>query len=162
MSGRSSARSPTSRPSRSRAATIDARADIYSLGCVLFECLTGEAPFARESELAAVYAHINEPPPRASDVRPDLPAGFDDVLAKALAKAPGDRYAELCRARRGKRPRPCGGSVRTTGLRAAGSCSARLAAAVALAAIAAFAVVRHDDGERRRRRGSRSPRRRSG
>ncbi len=80
-------------PEQIEGATIDARADVYSLGCVLFECLTGQAPFVRESELAVVYAHINEQPPRASDVWPGVPEGFDAVLAKALAKSPNDRYA---------------------------------------------------------------------
>ena len=132
-------------PEQIEGGAIDARADIYSLGCVLFECLTGEAPFARESELATVYAHINEPPPRATDVQADLPAGFDDVLAKALAKAPGDRYASCAdlatassAAMRGERPRHRAPRHRLL--------LAALAAAVALAAIAAFAVVRHDDG----------------
>ena len=57
-------------PEQIEGAPIDGRADVYSLGCMLFECLTGQAPFARESELAAVYAHMNELPPRASDVGP--------------------------------------------------------------------------------------------
>ena len=56
------------------------------------ECLTGQAPFEREREIATVYAHMNEPPPRPSDVRPGIPEGFDAVIAKALAKAPGDRF----------------------------------------------------------------------
>ena len=83
--------------------TIDARADVYALGCVLFECLTGERPFPRDSELSVVFAHLNEPPPRVSDVRPELPAAFDSVFRKALAKNPDERYAtcgELARAAR--------------------------------------------------------------
>ena len=72
---------------------IDARADVYSLGCVLFECLTGARPFEGESELTVVFAHLNEPPPRLSDFRPELSHSFDDVFATALAKAPDDRYA---------------------------------------------------------------------
>jgi Protein kinase domain len=72
---------------------IDRRADVYSLGCVLYECLAGARPFDRESELSVVFAHLNEPPPRVSDLRPELPAAFDGVVATALAKSPDDRYA---------------------------------------------------------------------
>src|SRR5262249_60395745 len=72
---------------------IDGRAAVYSLGCVLFECLAGERPFDRDSELSTVFAHLNDPPPRVSDVRGDLPAAFDDVIASALAKSPDDRFA---------------------------------------------------------------------
>jgi len=80
---------------------IDGRADVYSLGCVLYECLAGERPFSRESELSVVFAHLNEPPPRLSEVRPELPEAFDAVFATALAKSPADRYStcgELARA----------------------------------------------------------------
>jgi ABC-type transport system substrate-binding protein/tRNA A-37 threonylcarbamoyl transferase component Bud32 len=79
-------------PEQVEGGSIDGRADVYSLGCVLFECLAGTRPFERESELAVVFAHLNEPPPRLSDVRPDLPEAFDEVFAAALAKAPHDRY----------------------------------------------------------------------
>jgi serine/threonine-protein kinase len=80
-------------PEQIQGAPLDGRADLYSLGCVLFECLTGVRPFEADSELSVVYAHLNEPPPRVSDVRPEVPAAFDDVVATALAKAPADRYA---------------------------------------------------------------------
>ena len=72
---------------------IDGRADVYSLGCVLFECLAGSRPYERDSELSVVFAHLNEPPPRLSDFRPELPQAFDEVFATALAKSPDDRYA---------------------------------------------------------------------
>src|SRR5258706_5584796 len=68
---------------------------------MLVECLTGQAQFGREGEVRTVYAPMNEPPPCPGDVRPGIPAGFDDVVARALAKAPDDRYAscrELARA----------------------------------------------------------------
>ena len=81
------------RPSRSPGEPIDRRADVYSLGCVLYECLTGERPFGRETELALVYAHLNDSPPRVTDLRPELPETLDGVVATALAKAPDDRYA---------------------------------------------------------------------
>jgi YVTN family beta-propeller protein len=72
---------------------VDGRADVYSLGCVLYECLTGEVPFPRDSELAVLFAHVQEPPPRPSDRRPELGRELDGVIAKALAKAPEQRYA---------------------------------------------------------------------
>jgi serine/threonine protein kinase len=80
-------------PEQIEGGSVDARADIYSLGCVLYECLAGVRPFDRDSELSVVFAHLNEPPPRLTDVRPELPAAFDDVFATALAKAPDDRYS---------------------------------------------------------------------
>ena len=132
-------------PEQIEGATIDARADVYSLGCVLFECLTGQAPFVRESELAVVYAHINEEPPRASDVRPGVPECFDVVLAKALAKSPNDRYAACgdlaaasVSALRGEVPRRRVPRRRYLVLGA-------LAAATVLVAVVATAVV-HDGG----------------
>jgi hypothetical protein len=72
---------------------VDGRADVYSLGCLLFECLTGEAPFTRDSRLALAWAHLEEEPPAATAQNSDLPSAIDAVLAKALAKAPEERYA---------------------------------------------------------------------
>jgi Protein kinase domain len=71
---------------------VDRRSDLYSLGCVLFECLVGARPFERESELAVVFAHLNEPPPRPTDFRPELPAAWDEFFATALAKDPDKRF----------------------------------------------------------------------
>jgi len=71
---------------------IDRRADVYSLGCVLYECLTGERPFERESELALIYAHLNDTALPVTGLSPELPEALDGVVATALAKEPGDRY----------------------------------------------------------------------
>ena len=84
-------------PEQIEGGDIDGRTDVYSLGCVLFECLAGSRPFDRESELSVVFAHLNEPPPRLSEYRPDLPETLDTMFATALAKSPSDRYAS-CRA----------------------------------------------------------------
>jgi class 3 adenylate cyclase/tRNA A-37 threonylcarbamoyl transferase component Bud32 len=71
---------------------VDARTDVYSLGCVLFECLTGKPPFEREHDVAVVYAHLGDAPPRISERAPDLPAGLDGVLARAMAKSKEARF----------------------------------------------------------------------
>jgi ABC-type oligopeptide transport system substrate-binding subunit/class 3 adenylate cyclase/predicted Ser/Thr protein kinase len=80
-------------PEQIEGGPVDARADVYSLGCVLFECLTGMPPFAREGDLQVVFAHVNDPPPAATAMRPELPAAVDDVVRTALAKAPDDRFS---------------------------------------------------------------------
>ncbi len=71
---------------------VDHRADVYSLGCVLYDCLTGSVPFPRDSTMASLWAHVNEVPPRPSDVRPAIGNAFDAVVARAMAKNPDDRY----------------------------------------------------------------------
>jgi YVTN family beta-propeller protein len=75
-------------PEQIRGDEVDGRADIYSLGCLLYECLTGEPPFTGSSDVAVLFAHLEEKPP--SD------AGLGDVMTKALAKDPDDRY-QTCR-----------------------------------------------------------------
>ena len=72
-------------PEQIRGDALDGRADVYSLGCVLYECLTGSSPFSNRSDVALLYAHLEEEPPAAS--------GLEKVMAKALAKDPEARYA---------------------------------------------------------------------
>jgi serine/threonine-protein kinase len=69
---------------------IDGRVDIYALGALLYQALTGHLPYEREDLLAKLNAHAEAPPPRVSDVAPAL-ASFDSVIARAMAKLPGDR-----------------------------------------------------------------------
>jgi serine/threonine-protein kinase len=71
---------------------VDGRADQYSLACVAYTLLCGSVPYKREVAMAVLYAHLSAPPPRATAVRPDLPDAVDQVLARALAKAPDERY----------------------------------------------------------------------
>ena len=71
---------------------VDGRADQYALGCVAFEMLSGTVPFKREMPIAVLYAHLSTPPPRLTSIRSDLPPAVDDVLARAMAKSPDERY----------------------------------------------------------------------
>jgi WD40 repeat protein len=71
---------------------IDGRADVYSLGCVLYECLVGQPPFRRDSDIAVVFAHLETESPAPSAQRPELPAALDAVIARALAKDSEQRY----------------------------------------------------------------------
>jgi YVTN family beta-propeller protein len=80
-------------PEQIRGERVDARADVYALGCVLFELLTGTTPFAaRDDKVAKMYAHLEEEPPSLRVLHPELPAGLDPVLKRALAKDPADRF----------------------------------------------------------------------
>jgi WD40 repeat protein len=71
---------------------VDGRTDVYSLGCVLYECLVGQPPFRRDSDLAVVFAHLETESPAPSTQRPELSAAIDGVIARALAKEPDQRY----------------------------------------------------------------------
>ena len=83
-------------PEQIEGGDADGRTDVYSLGCVLHQCLTGEQPFVAETDLGVLLAHLDQVPPRATDLRPELPGAIDVVIACALAKQPEDRYG-TCR-----------------------------------------------------------------
>lgn len=76
-------------PEQAHGAEVDARTDIYSLGCVLYEMLTGRVVFERDGDLEKLWAHVHDPPPRLPGA--EIPPGLQDVLDRALAKDPRER-----------------------------------------------------------------------
>ena len=79
-------------PERFTAGIADARADIYALACVLYECLTGNIPYPGDSMEQQLAGHLSLNPPRPSEHRAALPVGFDEVIARGMAKDPARRY----------------------------------------------------------------------
>ncbi|MEU1403478.1 serine/threonine-protein kinase [Streptomyces sp. NPDC005728] len=79
-------------PERVAGLPVDGRSDLYSLACVVYETLAGTPPFRREDALDLLWAHQYDPPPALSEERQGVPPAADDVLRKALAKSPDDRY----------------------------------------------------------------------
>ena len=90
-------------PEQIRGEEVDGRADVYSLGCVFYECLAGTPPFPRDSEIATLYAHLEESPPPTTSSPSGPSRELDRVIGTAMAKRPSDRYAtasEFARAAR--------------------------------------------------------------
>ena len=80
-------------PERFTGGEVTYRADIYSLACVLGECLTGAPPYRADSIERLIAAHLTDPPPRPSTQRPgSVPPAFDQVIARGMAKRPEERY----------------------------------------------------------------------
>ena len=126
-------------PEQARGENVDARSDLYSTGCLLFELLTGRPPFMGDSPVSVAYQHVREPAPRPSQFASDVPPSLDAVVAKALEKDRNLRYstaqeftADLQRAM-GVTPGPVSGShaVGAVGLGAVGVAAAAAGAAVA-------------------------------
>ncbi|WP_405487465.1 Stk1 family PASTA domain-containing Ser/Thr kinase [Nocardia sp. NBC_00511] len=98
-------------PEQARGEQVDARSDVYSVGCVLYEILTGEPPFTGDSPVAVAYQHVREDPRLPSTVHPGVPRELDSVVLKAMAKNPANRYqtaaemrADLIRVLGGQKP----------------------------------------------------------
>ncbi len=95
MSGTSLGTPQYMSPEQAQAMEIDQRSDIYSLGVVLYEAITGQTPFGTDNPVAIIMKHINEPIIPPHTLRPDLPPGMERVILKALAKSPEDRYQRM-------------------------------------------------------------------
>src|SRR5699024_5821599 len=79
-------------PEQARGETVDSRSDLYSVGCVLFELLTGRPPFVGDSPVAVAYQHVREEPPSATTLNPDITPALASVLTKSLAKDTQARF----------------------------------------------------------------------
>ena len=84
-------------PEEVRGEPLGPESNVYSLACILVECLTGSTPYPYPRPLLTLHAHVVEPPPNVSERHADIPAALDPVVAKAMAKDPGERYASPAR-----------------------------------------------------------------
>jgi serine/threonine-protein kinase len=79
-------------PEQARGESVDARSDVYSMGCLLYELVTGAPPFSGDSPVAVAYQHVREDPRLPSSINPEVPAELDAILLKAMSKNPANRY----------------------------------------------------------------------
>ncbi|RXR21752.1 Stk1 family PASTA domain-containing Ser/Thr kinase [Oerskovia turbata] len=118
-------------PEQARGETVDARSDLYSTGCLLFELLTGRPPFIGDSPVAVAYQHVREAPAKPSDLAPDVPEVLDRITLKALAKERTARYSSAAEFRNDLENAVRGGHITAPAL---GVAAAAAAGAAALAA----------------------------
>ena len=132
-------------PEQIRGETLDGRADQYGLACLMFKCLTGTVPYQQRSEVAALFAHLEEPAPLASERGANLSQAIDPVLERAMSESREDRFescAELVAAARtalGLAPAAAAGGLRRL-------LAAVAAVAVVVAAVGVVAVLGNGDG----------------
>jgi len=129
-------------PEQARGETADEKSDLYSVGVVLYEMLTGQLPFDSETAVSIAIKHIGEAPKPARSVNPDISRALDEILEKALLKAPGERYqsaAAMASDLKQALTNPRGGFVRTPAMEAMRRKRALRRMRIALAAVLAVA-----------------------
>jgi DNA-binding beta-propeller fold protein YncE len=149
-------------PEQIQGGRADARSDVYSLACVLYQALTGSVPYPRDSDPAKLWAHIKDPPPRARKLKPSLSPEMDAVISRGMAKRPDQRFATagalgqaaLAAASSDAAETAADGTV-GTGVRRRPPVLYAVAAVAVLAAVAAGAVLLSGGGEKAKR--SRTP-----
>ncbi len=142
-------------PEQIKGDPVDQRADVYSLGCLLFECLAGHAPYPRDIEVGVLWAHVETPPPSLTEERPDLPSEVDDVLAARDGEGPGrahggrggcGRGVPIGARARARACGPCPAGSRSGRPGAGGTLIAAVVAAVALLAAAGVVLLTQGGG----------------
>ena len=93
-------------PEQAKGLPVDQRSDLYSVGVVLYEMLTGQVPFHGDSAVTVALKHVNELPPEPAELVPDLPYALNQIVLKALAKDPDRRYQDADRVRHRPQERP--------------------------------------------------------
>jgi serine/threonine protein kinase len=91
LTGQTFGSPPYVAPEQATGGTVDARADLYSLGCVLFQMLVGRRPFSGDDAVSLVYQHVHTTPPRVDSLQPEVPVALGDLVAGLMAKDPDDR-----------------------------------------------------------------------
>ncbi len=131
-------------PEQARGETVDARSDIYSAGCLLFELLTGRPPFVGESPVSVAYQHVREIPKAPSELNPEVSESVDHIVAKSLAKRVEDRYQSAADMRKDIDRVLAGGEIE-----AGTATTAVVGAATAVVPAVAAAATRPEPGARR-------------
>ncbi|KQY55895.1 hypothetical protein ASD11_15485 [Aeromicrobium sp. Root495] len=140
-------------PEQARGETVDARSDIYSTGCLLYELLTGRPPFVGESPVSVAYQHVREEARPPSQLNPDVTPTVDNIVAKALAKRVDDRYQSAADMRRDLE-RAIGGhavAAPTASTAVVGAATAVVPAAAATSVGGAHTAIREDEEEEEKR-----------
>ncbi|HEX7133575.1 MAG TPA: Stk1 family PASTA domain-containing Ser/Thr kinase, partial [Iamia sp.] len=137
-------------PEQAQGHNVDQRSDLYSLGIVMYEMAHGKPPFVADSPIAVAYKHVQEPPAPLREAHPEVPAGYEAITMRLLAKAPDDRYpdAEALRSdlRRFTEGQKVHAPAVVAGAAAAGAGAAAIGAAAGTGAIPSAATAAPTDG----------------